>query len=284
VTDPGAIVPWPGAKPVGLPGQAPPATLEGIAFEVGKIEKKLEQAFTNPSPTGGLNWDEWWDAISKLYGLLISLTDAGQYTLSSPCVPADEPGGVNNPLVRAWDGSLTPAGGLEKRLDALAGLVQDHKNLKQPICRERPTITGELVTVNFRSVEKSPQGKSQLRKYLRYRDQTGSHRDVHTAHWENFEWDAGPVLVASKGAEWGIVSCWAATEAEGKRVIGHAAQVAGVDLTRPAHSFVVSGSKDPRYGQTGRMRVDRRDDHWIRVSKRPGPDGLPVLSGPMLGP
>lgn len=224
-------------------------------------------------------------AVSKLLDeIFAARLPATVYRLTSVCETGTNGGAVD--LVREV---VIPEAkileGIAKRLDALPVLDQGLKDFRQPVCpTPRPTITGELVTVNFKSIAPSPAGTRSLRKLLRYRDQTGAHRDVHVAHWEFFEWDAGPVMVASKGAQWGIVQVWAATADEGKRVIGHAAQVAGVDLTQANHEWVISSPKDPRYGQTGRMRVDRRDDHWIRVSKRPGPDGLPVLSGPVLDP
>ena len=165
------------------------------------------------------------------------------------------------------------------RLDGLAYVLQGLKDFKQPICptdrASKPVLTGEWVSVNFQSDEASPGGERPLRKELRYRDQTAAPLETHLAHWESFAWDAGPVIVVSKNLSWGEPKVWAASIAEGKRVISHAAQVAGVDLTDPKHEWLISGSRDPRYGRTGRMRVDTRRGTFMRVTKRAGPSGLP---------
>ena len=161
------------------------------------------------------------------------------------------------------------------RLDGIAYVLQGLKDFKQPICREKPVLTGEWVSINFQSDAASPSGERPLRKVLRYRDQTAAPLEDHVAHWESFAWDAGPVIVISKNLSWGTPQVWAASVAEGKRVLSHAAQVAGVDLTDPKHEWLISGSRDPRYGRTGRMRLDTRRGTFVRVTKRPGPSGLP---------
>jgi hypothetical protein len=278
VTDPGAIVPWPGAKPVGLPGQAPPATLEGIASEVGKIEKKLEQAFTNPKPADGLNWEEWWDAAGKLYNLLTSLLDEGEWTLSSPCVPEDEPGGRKRPLVRGWDGSLTPGAGLQKRLDALAGMIQDHKDLKQPICTTHEPKQGIAHRVRFISDGVSPRnGKHYLRE-LGYRDQSGRALAEHREHWKTFRWESGPYQVISRGLPWGQPQVWASSFEEGRRVLAHAAAIAGVDVSVASHRWIERVSTYTRNGAVESFGVarDRTGEAWVVT--REEPSGWPELS------
>ena len=157
---------------------------------------------------------------------------------------------------------------LSNKIDALAQLFQEHKNLKQPICSVKPVLTGEWVSVNFQSDAASPGGERPLRKVLRYRDQTAAPLETHLAHWESFAWDAGPVIVISKNLSWGTQQVWAASVAEGKRVLSHAAQAAGVDLTDPKHEWIVTGSNDPRYGSTGRMRLDTRGGKFMRVTSR----------------
>ena len=51
------------------------------------------------------------------------------------------------PVVVEVPGALTSFGAILNRLDALAQLIQVHKDLKQPGCKHKPT--GEWVTVQF---------------------------------------------------------------------------------------------------------------------------------------
>lgn len=122
-------------------------------------------------------------------------------------------------------------------------------------------------------------GERPLRKQLRYRDQTGASLEAHTEHWRGFEWEAGPVCVIHKGAVWGVPQVWAATAAEGKRVLRHAGLIAGVNVDEEGE-WVVTGTLDPRYGRTGRMLVKGLANGAISVTKREGPNGLPQVSVP----
>jgi hypothetical protein len=153
-------------------------------------------------------------------------------------------------------------------------LMQGLKDFKQPVCKG-PRPQGELVTVNFISGTKPPGSSAYLRKYMRYRDISGRPEADHVAHWLGFEWQAGPAIVASKGAAWGIVSVWAADPAEGRRVIEHAAAIAGVDLTVATHAFVDSTPQHSRYGRSGLMAVERTRAGVPCISKRSGPSGRP---------
>ena len=274
VTPPDAHFPVPGAPPV--TGNGPRPTPEGIAQELGRLEQKLAR-LSNPGPGGpGDGTDRLAllaDVLGRIYEFLTSITDSGTYTLSSPC-ELDENG--NRVVVPVdYSGAAGSLGVLSNKIDALAQVLQVHKDLKQPNCSTKPVLTGEWVTVNFQSDEASAGGERPLRKVLRYRDQTAAPLEDHLAHWESFAWDAGPVIVVSKNLSWGTPKVWAASAAEGKRVISHAAQMAGVDLTDPKHEWIVTGSNDPRYGRTGRMRLDTRGGKFMRVTSRPGPSGLP---------
>jgi hypothetical protein len=118
-----------------------------------------------------------------------------------------------------------------------------------------------------------------LRKRLSYRDQTGKPVAAHAAHWADFVWTAGPVIVASVGP-WGTVQCWAASEAEGKRVIRHAAAIAGFDPdANPEAEWIVSQAPAGRLGRVAQMRVLPTLE-GIGVSKRQGPSGPPELVEP----
>jgi hypothetical protein len=122
-------------------------------------------------------------------------------------------------------------------------------------------------------------GERPLRKQLRYRDQTGATLEEHTEHWRNFEWEAGPVCVIHKGAPWGVPQVWAASAAEGKRVLRHAGVIAGINVDEQGQ-WVVSGTLDPRYGRTGTMLVKGLKNGAVSVTKREGPNGLPQVAIP----
>ena len=261
---------------VPIPGNGPQPTPQGMAQELGRIENKLARLI-NPKPQGGADLTDRLSlilrAIEAVAELINSVGADGEYRISSPCV-RDENGDRIETVV-PFNGAINAFGVLQNRIDALAGVMQAQKDLKQPICSVKPVLTGEWVSVNFQSDAASPGGERPLRKVLRYRDQTAAPLETHLAHWESFAWDAGPVIVISKNLSWGTPQVWAASVAEGKRVISHAAQVAGVDLTDPKHDWVITGSNDPRYGRTGRMRLDTRRGTFARVTQRPGPSGLP---------
>jgi hypothetical protein len=164
--------------------------------------------------------------------------------------------------------------GIVARLDAMDDLMQGLKDFRQPVCRE-PRPAGELVTVNFRSTQPSPAGERPLLKQLRYRDNAGRTEADHVAHWVPFEWQSGPAIVTSKGAKWGVVQVWAADPAEGRRVIEHAAAIAGVDLASAGHAWEDSTPRSSRYGKAGLMRVEHTIDGIPCVSKRVGASQLP---------
>ena len=267
-------IPWPGADPIGSPGQQPRPTMQGIAQEVGRLEQKLRLMNTPSTPPPGQGPSGLADLIGPLWGLLQGMLDAGGYELSSRCVPDGEAGSSSNPFVYDWGASLTPFGGLENRLNAIAGILQGSKDLPQPTCKG-PRVEGEWVTVNFESEGPSPQSRDRLRKILRYRDQQAHGLESHVDHWRDFTWKAGDVIVIHKGGVWGVPQVWAESVDEGKRVIRHAAAIAGVDLDAPGSQWVVTRSADPRYGMGGEMKVRRgRGGLWM-ISKRPGPSGAP---------
>lgn len=122
-------------------------------------------------------------------------------------------------------------------------------------------------------------GRAPLRKKMTYRDLSGASLESHTAHWRDFQWQAGPVCVIHKGAAWGVPQVWASSAAEGKRVIRHAGAIAGVNPDSEGE-WIVTGSLNPRYGRTGTMRVRVLQEGYLSVTKREGPDGLPEVAMP----
>jgi hypothetical protein len=269
-------IPWPGAQPIGNPAQQPRPDAVGTAQLLGKLEEKGARIGGNTSPNPPIGTDSIVSLLEKLINFLGTVDPGTDYTLYSPCVSWPDPGSPEAPLVRAVPPVIGGIPALKNRVDALAGLLQDSKLLPQPICAgtASPPPTGEWVTVNFEGKQVSPLGSKPLRKLVRYRDQSFQSLEAHAAHWHHFEWEAGGVVVTHEGLSWGKPRVWAASAAEGKRVLGHAAQVAGVDLTNSSGKWVVHYSDSVRLGQPGRMAVRRLRNGALMVSKRTGADGL----------
>lgn len=139
VTPPGVEVTPDG--PIGQPGTPPPPTLDGIAAEVGKIEQKTRQLLDRPPLS-------LTDLLAALEDLLTPEPEtdpypAGSYVLNPVCEEKD-------PVVANWsagDGSLNL---LNAKLDALAELLQAHKDFRQPTCVQGSD--GQPVTVQFQEI------------------------------------------------------------------------------------------------------------------------------------
>jgi hypothetical protein len=111
-----------------------------------------------------------------------------------------------------------------------------------------------------------------LRKKLTYRDITGRSQAEHAAIWKGFVFQAGPVIVAAHGP-WGTMQVWAATEAEGRRVIAFAASAGGWNLEAAGVDWSIAMASGGRNGRTGRMKV-KESPLGIEVTKRSGPSGF----------
>jgi hypothetical protein len=114
-----------------------------------------------------------------------------------------------------------------------------------------------------------------LRKKFTYRDRTGRSQEWHANHWRNFQWQAGPVIVAVSGP-WGTMQVWASSESEGRRVLEHAAAAGGWVLRGEGVTWYVCRSSSGRNGREGLMAT-KGTPLGIEVSKRPGPSGFPSL-------
>jgi hypothetical protein len=152
-TDPGSIIPWPGAAPIPGNGPAPAPTLDGIAQEVGRIERKIEMMMSPSAPGNLVNQlGDLADLIGPIVGAILAAGSGTVYTLDSPC-EVDEATGEKLPPVQVEaPGGLTQFGAVLNRIDALAQLIQVHKNLRQPNCKPKQP-TGEFVTVNFEQID-----------------------------------------------------------------------------------------------------------------------------------
>lgn len=213
---------------------------------------------------------------AALKALFPETLPATVYRLRSVCETAPD----GSPLDRAVEKAIPQlrfGEGIDARLGALVDIAQGLKDFKQPTCGH-VRKTGRVISVRFRSVEKSPFSDRIKRKGLAYRDQGGAPLEAHSAHWADFSWRAGPVQVVSTGLAWGEPQVWAETEAEGRRVLAHAAAISGINLADPQHRWRVGHSSVAGFGLVLTMRTDRDAAGHIWVAERAGSHGLPQVA------
>ena len=87
----------------------------------------------------------------ELLELLTSGYQGGQYEISTPCLTSG-PGSASQPQTVTWSSGAGRFNELNLKLDALAALIAEHKNLKGPACLSRNVPVGEPVTVQFEEV------------------------------------------------------------------------------------------------------------------------------------
>jgi hypothetical protein len=90
------------------------------------------------------------DFLQQFWEYLQGIDDAGSYSLDSTC-EVDEEGAKRPPVAVSFPQTLGSFAAITKRIDALAGLLQVHKDLKQPSCKH-PRPEGEAVTVRFSEI------------------------------------------------------------------------------------------------------------------------------------
>jgi len=142
---------------VELPNNGPRPDLGNIATEVGKLENKLERLLSRGTGEGGTgdlgNLLELMNEALELLRFLESIFGvefpAGSYELFPVC-DRDAQGQLRPPRVASWEGGAGEGLQLSRKLDALAELIQHHKELRQPVCRTKPV--GQEVTVTFEEV------------------------------------------------------------------------------------------------------------------------------------
>ena len=160
-------------------------------------------------------------------------------------------------------------------LNAIVDFQQQILLWKTPTCSGGgQSVTGDPVTINWISDEFSGTSGDRVQKLLTYFDQSGKTQAEHQGHWKDFSWQAGPVIVSVNDVPLGKPQVWAASEAEGKRVINHAAAISGVDMSNA--SWLVTSPRSSRFGLSGTMRVKVSDKGSLWVTKRDGPFGLPT--------
>jgi hypothetical protein len=242
-----------------------------------------------PDLPGGEPW--WWDIVkgaggAVLGGLINRLIEklleekapAITYRLVSVC-EKDAQGEAISQSREVSIPSLPMLNGLVARVDAMDNLMQGLKDFKQPICEPEPPAApvGRNISLQFRSDGPSPYGEKPLRKAFRYRDPSLKDLEEHREHWKDFEWESGPWMVISDGLLWGKPRVWAKSEAEGRRVLTHAAQIAGMNLNSSSHRWVVREVDGYRERPVMKMRVHRDVNGRLWIAERTGSDGLPMV-------
>ena len=87
----------------------------------------------------------------------------------------------------------------------------------------------------------------------------------------------------SRGRALGSIQVWAQTAEEGKRVVRHAGEIAGVDPDGVGE-WTVHIAQNGRYGRAGTMRPRALGAGAISVTMRSGPSGLPEVAVPLPDP
>ena len=244
--------------------------------------------FPDPGPPGPDGTPPWLDLVNDIVGgvlanlisdevsdLIAGPVAGTKYSLTSVC-EVDANGDPEQIVAEVDIPDLDDPDAVIARLDAIAGLLQPLKNFKQPICDAKIELEGDFRTISFESTERSAFGNDRLRKRFRYRSQSGLGLDAVVDHWKDFEWDAGPVCVIHSGSNWGTPQVWAASADEGKRVILHAAREAGIDPNQVG-KWTVSGSDNPRFGVSGRMKVITKGGYYW-ITARLGSDARPIVA------
>jgi hypothetical protein len=139
-----------GSEVVGGPGLAPAPTLTAMAAELGRLERKgemtLEKLGDLASMAGGS------EVLQALAEWLLSADPGTTYSIQPPC-GTDSNGDPLPPVEVIVPPSIGPDVALIARMDALAMLLDEHKQIRQPICKGA-TPLGQPVTVTF--VEADP--------------------------------------------------------------------------------------------------------------------------------
>lgn len=149
------IVPTP-ADAVVLDGQvqggtglAPAPNLPAMAAELGRLERKGEMTLDRLKGLSAL--DDLAELLPSLLEFLATIDGGTTYTIQPPCGTKAN-GDPLDPIEVIVPPTVGPENATIARLDALAMLLDEHKSIRQPICKGKPA--GEPVTVT--AVEAEP--------------------------------------------------------------------------------------------------------------------------------
>ncbi len=235
-------------------------------------------------PPGG-EGDDWWkDAIAgairgaaawAVQELLKSLTqprlDPAAFTFVAPCDYLD-PATKEEKDYRVYE---WPDQDVYSRIVSnqavLMEMLQQHLNWKTPTCNGTSTKGRYARSITFQSDENTDRGNRRCTKRLGYRSNTACELESLYAHWRNFSWETGPVIVGHSGSALGSPQVWAASVDEGKRVIQHAGREAGIDPNQIGE-WSTGSSDSPRYGVSHTVKLMEVRGLW-QATAREGPDG-----------
>lgn len=134
-----------GVNDVRAPERSVQPSLEGIATETARIERKLELLMKNQAGPGDNS--DLLQLLLELAELLRSGHDGGAYLITSEC-RRNPDGSPAAPWVSSWEPGESQLGLINAKLDALAYLMQLHKDLPTHVCRQPPPA-GQRVWVTF---------------------------------------------------------------------------------------------------------------------------------------
>jgi hypothetical protein len=133
----------------GGPGLAPAPTMQAMAAELGRLERKGEITIDKLGRMEALAGAG--EVLQALAEWLLSADPGTTYSIQPPC-GTDANGDPLPPVDVIVPPTIGPDAALLARVDALAMLIDEHKQIRQPICKGKPT--GQPVTVTF--VEADP--------------------------------------------------------------------------------------------------------------------------------
>jgi hypothetical protein len=127
----------------------PRTDLESIAKEVGRIESKTAKSLEQMAgPAGALDkLLDLLDLLERIAGLLDATTPGGEFQITGPCDLDENKNRIVHKVPFAGGPVLSR---VESKVEALADLLQIHKDLKQPVCTFRNPNSN--VTVTFTEV------------------------------------------------------------------------------------------------------------------------------------
>ena len=137
------------ASPVVIDPVQVPETMAGIAAEIGRLETKMAVQLARPSPEA-LDTEALLQQIEDLLNPDTAPIPGTTYQVRRPCGRGAD-GGPLPPVLVQVPSSADVSEAILRRLDALAELIDEQKQLRQPVCKGKPT--GEPVTVTFERVD-----------------------------------------------------------------------------------------------------------------------------------
>jgi hypothetical protein len=125
-----------------------PQNLAGIAAEVGRIESKVGSLLARPAPEA-FDFEGLLEQIAELLRPEAEPIPGATYQVRRPCGRGSN-GEPLPPVLVQVPSAADASEAILRRLDALAVLIDEQKQLRQPVCKSRPT--GEPVTVTFERI------------------------------------------------------------------------------------------------------------------------------------